>query len=122
MSRGTDIASSAIGTAAVAANAVPGFGQIAGAALGVVSGLVKVFGNIEGPRKKRRARAQQARQRAVNAQRGLAATGAAAGMVGGAGQLITGGQMPETVINPQPPTPMYDPTGRQGGNTPQQTQ
>jgi hypothetical protein len=95
----------------MAANAVPGFGQIAGAALGLVAGLVKIFGNIDGPRKKKRRRKKQAQQRRLQAQRGLNAQGIAAGTAGAGGQLITGGQMPSTVINAQPPTPMYDPSG-----------
>jgi hypothetical protein len=122
MSRGTDIASQSIGMAATAANAVPGIGQAVGAGLGLIGGLVNLFGNIEGPRKKKRRRAREARQRMQGAQKRLAGMGAAAGMASSAGQLMTGGQMPETVMSPQPPTPMYTEDGVQRvANVPQQT-
>jgi hypothetical protein len=123
MSRGTDIAAQTLGTAAAAANAVPVFGQFASIGLGIASAFTKLFGNIEGPRKKKRKRAREARQRMVGAQRRLAGMGAAAGVAGGAGQLQTGGQMPETVMSPQPPTPMYVEDGVQTAapQVPQQT-
>jgi len=119
MSRGTDIAAQTLGTAAAAANAVPVFGQFASIGLGIASAFTKMFGDIDGPRKKKKRRAQEARNRMIAHQRRLGAMGAAAGMAGAGGQQFTGGQMPETVMSPQPPTPMYTEDGVQ--QVPQQT-
>ena len=70
MSQGTDTASQALGVAAAAATAIPVAGVFAGAALGLASGLTKLFGNIDGPRKRkarRRAAAYEARMNAAKA-------------------------------------------------------
>ena len=109
MSRGTDNAAKGINAAAAVANAVPGWGQVAGAALAVIGGLVKLFGNIDGPRKKKKRRRKQAHQRMVGHNQQLGANAAAAS-TGAGGQLNTGfGNMPQNVVSSQPATPMYNP-------------
>lgn len=112
MSRGGDIASSTLLTASAAANAVPVWGQFASAGLAIAGGLAKIFGNIDGPRKKKKRRAQQARTKMQSRNQGLAQRGAQAGTQGAGGQLQTGGQMPMqpmTVQSVEPATPMYNP-------------
>lgn len=95
--------------AAAAANAVPGWGQVAGAALAIVGGLVKLFGNIDGPRQQKKRRARQATARMQQHNKQLAANAANASQ-GAGGQLQTGGgNMPQNVMQSQPQTPMYNP-------------
>jgi len=120
MSKGTDMAAGALGTAAMAANAIPVGGQFAAIGLGIASGLTKLFGSIDGPRKKKKRRRRQAAAAALQRQQASAAAGATAGMAGAGGQLNTGGQMPALAApSPQPPTPMFNPNNP--GVTPQQT-
>lgn len=107
MSRQTDIAATALGTAAVAANAIPVAGQFASAGLAIASGLTKLFGNIQGPRKRRRARAAEAQRRMRERQMMLQKQQAQ--VQGPQGQLFTGQTppMPTTTLQPQaPPAPV----------------
>jgi len=88
MSQGTDKASAILGTAAASSAAIPVAGPFVAAGLGVASFFTKIFGNIEGPRKRRRARARRTRQynQNLNSQTGF--------QQGPGGFLNTGSQMP----------------------------
>lgn len=121
MSRGTDTASKVLGTAAAAANVVPVYGQFAAIGLGIAAGLTKLFGNIDGPRKRKR-REAQARFNQGRSQKYQTMQGAQQAP-GGGGQLQTGGAMPQATTGPvMDPTPLFNgglpqspPTGMNNG-------
>lgn len=106
--KGINATASILTTSAAAVNAVPVWGQFASAGLAIAAGLTKLFGNIEGPRKKKRARRRRA---VVNARESLRGEANQQGQQQAGGQLNTGGQMPMQMPGaPEmvtPPTPVF---------------
>lgn len=114
MSRGTDLAAGALGTAAMAANAIPVAGQFASIGLGIASGFTKLFGNIQGPRKRRNRRNAEDLQRQQQRQRSMQNQQAQANMRGAGGQQMTGQipPMPTTTLPATPPqAPVFGGSG-----------